>query len=158
VSRFSPDCKDCEQKVRNEKKNADRPRAIIEARAAAAATKAGTSREFFWNQMNYRSLVPVMRAMMTPEGMCQNCGHDFLHERDIQIEHIEPPRFETDWTLLHARNIRLLCGSCNRTKARKSFLEWCEDQESARLSNLQQPSVLVRSNSQPEVQLGFLFK
>ena len=82
---------------RNEKKNADRPLAIIEQRAKSAATKADISFEFFWMQMNYRALVPVLRAMMTSEGLCLGCGHKFLNERDIQIEHLEPPRFETDW-------------------------------------------------------------
>jgi hypothetical protein len=38
---FNAVCRDCEQKQRNIKKNADRPRAIIEQRARSAATKAG---------------------------------------------------------------------------------------------------------------------
>jgi hypothetical protein len=140
VSRFSPACKDCEQKTRNEKKNADRPRAIIEQRAAAAATKAGSSREFFWTQMNYRALVPELRGLMTSEGLCKGCGHEFQNERDIQIEHIEPPRSAKDWARLHARNLRLCCGSCNRTKGNKRFSDWLDDQEGARLSNLRQPT------------------
>jgi hypothetical protein len=138
--RFCAICRDCEQKARNEKKNADRPRAIIEQRAAAAASKTGTSREFFWMHMNYRSLVPELRGLMTSEGLCKGCGHDFLNERDIQIEHIEPPRFAKDWARLHARNLRLCCGSCNRTKGQKPFSQWLDEQEGARLSNLEQPS------------------
>ena len=50
------------------------------------------SREFFWIQMNYRALVPELRGLMTTEGLCKGCGHEFLNERDIQIEHIEAPR------------------------------------------------------------------
>jgi hypothetical protein len=133
---FSPNCRDCEQKARNEKKNADRPKAIIESRAKTAAGKAGKSLEFFWTSMNYRALVPYLRAMMTPEGLCQNCGHRFVNERDIQIDHIEPPRFETDWARLHARNLTLRCGSCNNTKGNKSFSDWLDEQEGTRLSHL----------------------
>ena len=148
--RFSDQCRDCEQKARNEKKNADRPRAIIEQRATTAAAKVGASREFFWTQMNYRALVPELRGLMTHEGLCKGCGHEFLSERDIQIEHIEPPRFPDDWARLHARNLRLCCGSCNRTKGQKPFAQWLDEQEGARLSNLQdrdadpQPSTPVQ--------------
>jgi hypothetical protein len=140
TSTFASRCKDCEQKLQNEKKNADRARAIIEQRAKTAARKAGESREFFWTQMNYRSLVPVLRALMTDEGLCQGCGHEFVNERDIQIEHCEPPRFPQDWARLHTRNLRLACGSCNRTKSQKRFADWLDEQEGARLSNLKQPS------------------
>jgi len=136
VSRFHPICRDCEQKERNERKNANRPLAIIEQRAASAAHKAATSKEFFMVQMNYRSLVPVLSALMD-DGLCQGCGHSFLHERDIQIEHLEPPRHAQDWARLHARNIRLFCASCNRTKSDKPFQQWLDEQEGARLSNLQ---------------------
>jgi hypothetical protein len=153
VSRFSPRCKDCEQKLRNEKKNVDRPRAIVEQRAATAATRAGKSRKFFWMQMNYRSLVPELRGLMTDEGLCKGCGHEFLNERDIQIEHIEPPRFTNDFARLHARNLRLCCGSCNRTKGQKPFAQWLDEQEGARLSNLEQPSVDTTSPSKKPMQL-----
>ena len=141
VSRFNPYCKDCEQKERNETKNADRPKAIIEQRARSAARKAGTSLDFIWTGMNYRALVPVLRMMMTPEALCQGCGHEFLNERDIQIEHLEPPRHEKDWARLHARNLRLSCASCNRTKSKKPFAQWLDEQEGARLSNLTVPNV-----------------
>lgn len=135
--RFSPDCRDCEQKHRNEKKNEDRPRAIIQQRAAAAATKAGVGREFFWTTMNYRALVAPLAAFLGPDGICLCCGHSFDNERDVQIEHIEPPRSPQDWARLHARNLRFSCGSCNRTKGHKPFGSWLDDQEGARISNLE---------------------
>jgi hypothetical protein len=153
VPRFSAICRDCEQKARNERKNADRPRAIIEQRAASAASKAGVSRKFFWTQMNYRSLVPEFRGLMTPEGLCKGCWHQFLHERDVQIEHIEPPRFPLDWARLHARNLRLCCGSCNRTKGQKPFSQWLDEQEGARLSNLQQPGFVASSMGPAQLSL-----
>jgi 5-methylcytosine-specific restriction endonuclease McrA len=137
---FGRICKDCEQKARNEKKNADRPRAIIEQRASVAASKVGATREFFMIQMNYRALIPELRALMSNEGLCKGCGHDFINERDIQIEHIEPIRFDKDWARLHARNIRLFCASCNGTKGHKPFGQWLDEQEGARLSNLQEPT------------------
>src|SRR5262245_35302392 len=74
VSRFSSLCVDYEQKLRNEKKNVDRPLTIIRQRATTTASKMGESVEFVWTQMNYRALVPVARALMTSEGLCQNCG------------------------------------------------------------------------------------
>jgi 5-methylcytosine-specific restriction endonuclease McrA len=141
VSRFSPRCKACEQKLRNETKNADRPRAIIEQRAAAAATKAGVSKQFFMMDMNYRALVAIMRALMSDEGLCLDCGHKFVNERDIQIEHWYPPRGPRDWALLHTRNLGFACGSCNGVKGKKPPLVWLDEQEDARLSNLQQPSI-----------------
>jgi hypothetical protein len=138
---FSAICRACEQIARNEKKNADRPRAIIESRAASAATKAGVSKHFFMWQMNYRALIPVMRALMSDEGLCLDCGHKFVNERDIQIEHWYPPRGPQDWALLHTRNLGFACASCNGTKGAKPPLQWLDEQEDARLSNLKQPSI-----------------
>jgi len=148
---FSAVCRDCEQKVRNEKKNADRPRAIIEQRAATAASKIGQSREFFWVQMNYRALVPQLRGLMTDEGLCNGCGHKFVNERDIQIEHIEAPRSQNDIARLHARNLRLCCGSCNRTKGQKPFSQWLDEQEGARLSHLQQRGAAGSMSPAPDL-------
>jgi len=136
IPRFDSICRDCQQKERNERKNADRPLAIIRQRAATAARKAEMNTEFFWVQMNYQALVPVMRGLMTAEGRCSGCGHPFVNERDIQIEHIEPPRHARDWARLHARNLRLFCGACNLTKSDKPFAEWLDEQEGARLSHL----------------------
>src|SRR5262245_16817535 len=84
---FDPVCKACQQIERNEKKNLDRPKAIIEQRARAAGRRLGKSFDFMWINMGYRSLVPIYRAMMSAEGECNNCGHPFLNEREIQIEH-----------------------------------------------------------------------
>jgi len=132
---FNRICKSCEQKERNERKNVDRPLAIIENRAAARATLLGVSRAFMWINMNWRALVAPMRGMMTPEGLCLGCGHPFVNERDIQIDHIEPPRYPQDWAREHARNLMLGCGSCNRVKSNRPFAVHLDDQEHARLSN-----------------------
>lgn len=140
IARFSPICRDCEQKARNEKKNEDRPLAVMRERARTAARKAGVSADFVWTQLNYTALVPIYRASIGPEGLCLGCGHKPLHERDVQIEHCEPPRHRQDWARLHTRNIRLVCGSCNRTKGDKSFAVWLDEQEGARVSNLAHPT------------------
>jgi len=132
---FNSLCRDCEQIERNERKNDDRARAIIERRAADHARKSGVAKSFFMVNMNYAALVPMLRVMMTPEGRCLCCGHPFLNERDIQIEHREPPRHPQDWARLHARNLGLACQSCNGTKGRKSYALWLDEQEEARLSN-----------------------
>jgi hypothetical protein len=147
VSTFALQCKACEQKLRNEKKNADRPKAIIEGRARAAASKYGKSFQFFWIEMNYRSLVLPLRALMAEGSLCQACGHEFINERDIQIEHCEPPRHADDTARLHARNLRLACGSCNGTKGAKSFAQWLDEQEDARRSHL------TENKQQPELQM-----
>jgi hypothetical protein len=132
---FDPICRDCQQRERNERKNDDRPKAIIENRAAERASKAGVPKAFFMVNMNWNSLIPEFRAMMSGEGRCTSCGHPFLHERDIQLEHREPPRSPTDWARHHARNIGIFCASCNNPKRNKPYAQWLDEQEECRLSN-----------------------
>ena len=90
---------------------------------------------FFWVNMNYRALVPLFRAMLAPDALCLGCGHGFTDEKDIHVEHILPPRHAQDWPRLHARNLRLLCASCNRTKGPKETGLWLDEQDGARLTN-----------------------
>ena len=155
---FSRICRDCEQKERNEKKNLNRPKAIIEQRAKAAAIKASASFDFFWIQMNYQALVPMMRALLSPEALCLCCGHKFENERDIQIEHHNPPRHSQDWALLHTRNLGFACGSCNRTKGAKPNIQWLDEEESKRLSNLSASNIEPKTHTdwQEPVQLELL--
>ncbi len=132
---FNSLCKDCEQIERNERQNVDRPLHIIERRTSSHARSLGVPKSFLWVNMNWRALVPEMRALMTDEGTCRSCGHDFVNERDIQIEHREPPRHAADWARQHARNLGIFCQSCNNTKGDKSYALWLDEQEEARLSN-----------------------
>lgn len=132
---FADKCKDCEQIERNERKNDDRAFAIIERRTADHARRLGVPKTFLWLNMNWSSLVPEMRALMTDEGRCRSCGHGFVSERDIQIEHREPFRFPQDWARQHARNLGIFCQSCNNTKGNKPYARWLDEQEAARLSN-----------------------
>ena len=151
---FNPLCKACEQIERNEEKNADRAFAIMRGRAEHKAWRLGVSKTYIWINMGWFTLVPILRALMTPEGRCQSCGHPFVNERDIQIEHREPPRRQGDWAREHARNLSLTCQACNGTKTGKPFAQWLDEQESARVSNDQhrqeagQPSVVTPSDAQ----------
>jgi hypothetical protein len=103
--------------------------------------------------MNYEALVPILRALMSPEGRCPCCGHGFVNERDIQIEHRFPPRGPRDWARLHARNLSFACGSCNRTKAAKEPDLWLDEQEGARLSNELERTTVERLMAQPTLGL-----
>lgn len=142
---FATLCKDCEQKQRNIEKNKDRPDWIIRQRARGYATKYGVSFDFMWTDMNWRALVPVFRAMTTPDGLCLSCGHGFDSEPDLQIDHIEPPRNEIniDTARLHARNLHLLCASCNKGKSDTPFAEWLDLMEERRKSNAREALPLL---------------
>jgi hypothetical protein len=107
---------------------ADRPKAIIEQRAARHAQKLGVSREFMLVNMNWRALIPQLRAMMSEEGTCRSCGHGFMNEQDVQLEYLEPPRSNEDWARHHARNIGIFCQSCNGTKGNKPYHQWLDEQ------------------------------
>jgi hypothetical protein len=128
-------CKSCEQIERNERKNEDRARWIIEKRAAVRASELGVSKDFMWTTMNWKSLVPIFRALCEPDGCCLSCGHPFDSERDIQIDHHEPPRFYQDWAREQARNLVFYCLSCNSTKRNTSYPTWLDAMEDQRLSN-----------------------
>jgi len=154
IATFKRLCKACEQIERNEKKNADRAAAILKGRAANRAGSLRVPTTFIWINMNWRALVPILRALMTPDGRCQNCGHPFVNERDIQIEHHEPARFRGDWAREHARNLGLGCQACNTTKAAKPFAQWLDEQESARASNdRHRQDAAAPSLSEPATQL-----
>jgi len=138
---FDAICKACQQINRNDAKNTNRPLALIKNRAHARAKMYGESTQFFMVRMNWRALVPDMRGAMSAEGLCKSCGHAFLNERDIQIDHIDPPPStpsRVDWAAYeHARNIRLLCASCNNLKGAKANTRFLEEQNAARISNEQ---------------------
>lgn len=136
--RFNKYCKQCEQILRVERKNEDRPLSIIHKRAEVRASKLGVSVDFIWRNMNYQSLVAKYRGALLPDALCSNCGHPYESERDIQIEHREPPRFQGDWAREHARNLEFYCGNCNPTKHDKPYSPWLDEQEETRLVNEQQ--------------------
>lgn len=152
--RFASKCRDCEQIERNEAKNVDRPAKLMRKRTNEHAKKLAVTVEFLWTALNWRALVPVLRAMLTDEARCLSCGHEFVGERDVQIEHREPPRADDDWARQHARNIGLACQSCNGTKGDKPFAVWLDEQEDARRAN---ETHRARSDPTPAVQLALDF-
>src|SRR5215472_10194657 len=91
-------------------------------------TRAGATVQFFMTQMNYQTLVPVLRGLMSPKALCQSCGHPFFNELDIQIDHYYPPRHPQDWERLHARNLLMICTSCHYSKGDKPFQVWLDEQ------------------------------
>lgn len=134
---YDEECKACQQIKRNEKKNEDRARALVERRAISRASKLGVPRKKLLDDMHYLDLVPYVRAMLTDEGVCVDCGHKFQGEPDIQFEHREPPREDPwpDWAREHAKNITLACGNCNLVKSDKPWAMYLDDSEEARLIN-----------------------
>lgn len=152
---FNPICKDCEQIERNERLNADRPLVIMERRTATHARNLGVSFDFLWINMNWRGLVPVLRAMLSPEGRCLDCGHPFLGERDIQIEHREPPRHPQDWARQHTSNLAFGCASCNNGKNNVAFAAYLDEKEARRLANEHHRQQLTTAPALEPVQLTF---
>ena len=144
---FDADCRACQQIARNEKKNQDRSHSIIERRARQLAARCGVAFDFFWTNLGWKSLAVPYRALATnlDTAICQSCRHPFEHERDIQIEHISPPRHDQDWARHDARNIRFLCTNCNRAKSSKDHPTWLDEEEGARISNERHESSVQES-------------
>lgn len=132
---FNRLCKACEQIKRNQRKSDDRARSVIEDRAGERARYIGRSKEFLLDDMNWEKLIHWMRSEMLPGARCPVCNHHYLNSRDIQIDHVLPPRFKGDWAREHVGNLRLICQSCNVAKGKKDFAVSLDDQEAARVSN-----------------------
>jgi hypothetical protein len=138
-TKFATLCKDCELEEKHKRKNEDRALWIVTERTRYYARKYGLSFDFMFKEMNFQSLVPGMRAMMTPEASCTNCGHAFDSEPDIQFDHNSPPRHDNDYARIHARNITLRCASCNGGKSDTPYDDWLDQEEMRRLSNKANP-------------------
>jgi hypothetical protein len=150
---FKPICRDCEQINRNKRKNLDRPKALFDDRVARWARDLSCPKEFLLVNMNWNALLPELRTHMQRDandtiiGTCRCCGHTFLNEHDIQLEHREPARSNTDWARHHARNMGFFCASCNRTKWKKNYTQWLDEQEEARISNDKDRSTNLQPNN-----------
>lgn len=87
------------------------------------------------DDLNWIALVPLIDLYLNDErAVCINCGHRPLNERDTQLEHRSAPRHVRDFARHHARNIAVLCGSCNASKHDDAYDAWLDAQEDARLS------------------------
>ena len=104
----------------------DHARAIIDRRADVRARQLRVTKGFILVDMNWRALIPLMRALLGPDGVCPDCGRGFRNDRDIAIDHLEPPRRYHDWAREHARNISLVCCSCKSRKQRLSLADYLD--------------------------------
>lgn len=130
---YNKRCRACEQSERTDRKNENRALALVRQRASVRAQAAGVPLEFFMDDLNWSALVPLVQAYLDG-APCRNCGHPALNERDVHLDHAEPPRHVRDFARHHARNIPVLCGSCNGSKRDKPYAAWLDDQEDARRS------------------------
>lgn len=132
-------CKACEVHDRTEAKAQDPARAKIERAAAEVVTKVNNhfktigserriGRDFVMTRLHYEHLIEPMRFAMDSHRCWASCGEPFKNERDIQLEHREPPRSPLDWERMDARNIDVKCGTCNNMKADKPYSQWLHEQ------------------------------
>lgn len=135
VATFHTKCRACEQSERTDRKNENRAAVLVRQRAQVRAQAAGVPLEFFMDDLNWSALIPIVDLYLNDDrAICLNCGHRPLNERDTQLEHRAAPRSLRDFARHHARNIAVLCGSCNAGKHDKGYADWLDEQEDARLS------------------------
>lgn len=143
VWEYDGECKLYQQTKRVEQKNADPARAIVEKRASEIVRKANKvpgepkiTLEFVMADLNYQSLVPMVRAFQAwpAECFCPNCGSPYNQMSTFHYDHREPPRDPRDWARLHARNIGPLDRECNCSKGDMAYGEWLDLEEDKRLS------------------------
>ena len=117
-------CRLAEQTIRDHGKEADPARAAIEGRAKQFARELSNALghsigyRFVLVELNWQALIPIMRALLGPDGLCLNCGKHRATARELHIEHRLPPQKTTDWPAQHGRNLWIACGGCNGEKAR----------------------------------------
>lgn len=139
VLNYATVCKACEVHDRTEAKGKDPARAKVERAASELVTEvnryykaAGSaeriSKDFVMRRLHYEHLVEPMRFAMTSHRCWSSCGEPYKNERDIQLEHREPPRSPIDWERMDARNIDIKCGTCNNMKGDKPYSQWLHEQ------------------------------
>ena len=128
-------CRFHQETKRHEAKHADLPMYVLVCRADSLARRTGTTRNFILHDPRgprWILLLPMLRAFIDEK--CVNCGRPFEKDDtgDVQFDHIHPPRKlpngEIDWARHCARNIRILDGSCNKSKQRKADDAWIDEQ------------------------------
>lgn len=133
------DCQVARQELRDKRKADDPAYEAIRSRArdlAGKMTKAlgrPISVDFVWFDLNYRSLVGPMRALIAPDGICQGCGRDHEEHRAYgnpadprywHISHADPPQGYDDFPRMHAENIKLRCPGDNLSQGKTGQREW----------------------------------
>lgn len=131
VWHLDPSCRLHQMSDRHRRKAANPALYILTSRADTLARKAGTTRNFILYDSRGPSwirLLPLLDAFLKEHADCVSCGHKFDADRDTQLDHIHPPRSIDDWARHCARNIRILCGTCNGSKQRKADDVWVDEQ------------------------------
>lgn len=103
-------------------------RRFVESRASDVVRRlrycgVKVDRSFVMVELNYDALVPEVRALIGPDGICAWCGKPFTEKHPVSFDHIEPPRWngEIDWERLHASNIRPMHRGENGSKGEKPY-------------------------------------
>jgi 5-methylcytosine-specific restriction endonuclease McrA len=129
-------CRLAEETVRDLERQTDPARAAVVSRSKRLAndlTKAlGHPVGYQWVmiELNRRALIPILRALLGPDGLCLNCGYHQTEAKQYEIEHRFPPRSMTDWPAQHARNLWLSCPGCNRRKGSDcADRDWLESEQ-----------------------------
>jgi hypothetical protein len=118
------DCRLARQTMRDADKERDPGGAAIIGRAKEHARNVSQALgqtvgyKFVLVELNWDALIPIMRALLGPDGKCLNCRRRQSDARRYHIEHRIPPEHLADWAAHHARNLWLACGGCNCRKGR----------------------------------------
>jgi len=137
-------CKFHQETQRHTEKHADLAWHILKCRADSLARRTRTTREFILRDTRgptWIRLLPLIRAFLVEHGeecsddtvVCLSCGRPFGGvTSNVQLDHIHAPRDlpdgQVDWARHCARNIRILCGSCNNGKRRQQDDAWVDEQ------------------------------
>jgi hypothetical protein len=134
VWHYNPSCRFHEETERHQAKAENLALHILHSRADSLARATGTTRNFILNDPRgplWIDLLPQLNAFLEKHARCVNCHRTFDGTPDIQFDHIHPPRRRddgVDWHRHCARNIRILCGSCNNGKRQKDDALWIDEQ------------------------------
>lgn len=112
-----------------------RGRAQVLAGAMSKAFGCTITTAFVWDELNYKSLVGPMRALIAPDGICQGCARDHNANavygdpslpRFWHIAHQDPARSLRDLPRHHAENLKLRCPGDNLSQHQQLQASWVE--------------------------------
>lgn len=131
VWEFDTSCRYHQETKRHQQKAENLALYVLNLRADTLAGKTETTRHFIKDDPRgpcWSRLLPLLEAFLKQHAGCVSCGRQFDAVRDTQLDHIHAPRSNDDWARHHARNIRILCGSCNNGKRQKDDVAWIDEQ------------------------------
>lgn len=109
-----------------------RARHLIRQRVTPRAHHLGVPAGFLLRDLGWELLIPRLALMLEPGALCE-CGREFRQEREVTLDHREPPRHRQDWARHNVANIAIACGPCNYAKGARPFSEWLDLIEERRL-------------------------